>query len=228
MVATDIRRVTPEDVVYPGSERSKLAIQAREKLGYGRLASVINSKGVLMDTLVKLDILPLHMPSVEKYKKSKERSTMWSAHVWAIWTAAAALVLATAMAGCMSAMHHTEAYTFARIMAMTGTIVFMGCGCLCLLMSLIGLFGDSRGTRLTWSWNKVGLRAYNRPVPDFVLNKAVQIAEVLPQAIFCVDYLHATEERAEIVDPDPFLTVIVDKEEYYIDVWDEREFEDTL
>lgn len=69
-------------------------------------------------------------------------------------------------------------------------------------------------------WNMTNLDDYAKPVPEFVLRKALQIKDELPNATFAVDEL---SQRAP--DPDPFLIVSLAKERFYIEVWEEPKFE---
>ena len=57
-------------------------------------------------------------------------------------------------------------------------------------------------------------------VPEFVKAKAAEITTHLPGATFTVEELRS-ERRAY----DPFLIVSYGEESYYIEVWEEREFE---
>lgn len=70
-------------------------------------------------------------------------------------------------------------------------------------------------------WHHTPLSEYERPVPEFVLNKAIRIKEALPGVVFHIHFL--SEPKA-----DPFLIAQCDKEIYYIEAWDEPRFEDTL
>jgi hypothetical protein len=71
------------------------------------------------------------------------------------------------------------------------------------------------------SWEKTELKAYELAVPEFVLDKAVKIAESLPEVNFYVQ--HLSDPKA-----DPFLVATHGKEVYYIEAWDEPGFEDKL
>lgn len=72
-------------------------------------------------------------------------------------------------------------------------------------------------------WNRTKIEEYKLPVPEFVLNKAVQIKEKCPEAEFYIQHL---EDH-----PDPFLVVEIPKagyghkERYFVEVWDEPKFE---
>jgi hypothetical protein len=68
-------------------------------------------------------------------------------------------------------------------------------------------------------WVKTPLeRATN--VPEFVKAKAQKIATRLPEATFTVEELRS-ERRAY----DPFLIVAYGDESYYVEAWDESDFE---
>jgi hypothetical protein len=71
-------------------------------------------------------------------------------------------------------------------------------------------------------WSEVALAKYGEPVPEYVLNKAIEIKEKCPPATFLVDSLVVREERRTL---DPFLIVRQDDETYYVEVWDEPKFE---
>jgi hypothetical protein len=57
-------------------------------------------------------------------------------------------------------------------------------------------------------------------VPDYVKAKAAEIASHLPNATLEVDELRSSERIY-----DPFLVVSYGEESYYVEVWDEPEFE---
>lgn len=77
-------------------------------------------------------------------------------------------------------------------------------------------------------WTSRKINEYKEPVPEFVLNKALQIKKALPDVVIEVEYL---EEH-----PDPFMKVKLLKEgsqytaeeEFYVEVWEEPTFESRL
>jgi hypothetical protein len=69
-------------------------------------------------------------------------------------------------------------------------------------------------------WELLPLYVYNQDVPEFVLAKALDIKEKLPTAEFYIDQL-----RIDEVYVDPFLVVKDGEEMFWIEVWDEPEFE---
>lgn len=92
---------------------------------------------------------------------------------------------------------------------------------------------DSRDSFYMPSWNEREIERYHEEIPEFVLNKAVQIKKELPEAQLFVEYLEESQ--------DPFLVVKTQKEvdhgswksnedieSYYIEVWNEPKFENRL
>jgi hypothetical protein len=77
---------------------------------------------------------------------------------------------------------------------------------------------------VTSRWSLVPIAKYTQIVPEFVLRKAVQIKEACPEVTIYVDALKVNTKRI----PDPFLVVSLGKEKYWVEVWDEAEFEATL
>ena len=72
-------------------------------------------------------------------------------------------------------------------------------------------------------WLRSALGNCKEEVPLFALRKAVQVKKACPEAILEVDEL--IEEKKVI---DPFLVARLDDEVYYLEVWKEPKFEETL
>lgn len=75
------------------------------------------------------------------------------------------------------------------------------------------------GTHVRATWRQAPLRAYDGEVPAFVLSRALDIKDRVPNAEFEVDELRVDKRY------DPFLVVWCGREQFYIDVWEEDEFE---
>lgn len=71
------------------------------------------------------------------------------------------------------------------------------------------------------SWQHTELSIYKQPIPEFVIRKAIQIKDALPEVQFFIH--HLSEPKA-----DPFLIARLGEEIYYIEAWDEPRFESTL
>jgi hypothetical protein len=75
------------------------------------------------------------------------------------------------------------------------------------------------GTYVRASWRAVPLQRFEGEVPAFALSRALEIKERMPNAEFEVEELRV-EKRY-----DPFLVARCGRERFYIDVWEEEEFE---
>lgn len=80
--------------------------------------------------------------------------------------------------------------------------------------------------RMFWGpgWEKTKIGEYKLPIPEFVLNKAIQIKELMPEVRIYIEHLSE--------HPDPFLVIATkhesydfDAQEFYIEVWEEPKFE---
>lgn len=70
------------------------------------------------------------------------------------------------------------------------------------------------------AWGRVKLSEYKKPVPDFAIERAIQLKRECPQVEFWV------EELSDAVDP--FLIAHIGREGYYIACWEEARFEAQL
>jgi hypothetical protein len=66
-------------------------------------------------------------------------------------------------------------------------------------------------------WKTTSLNRYGKPIPEYALDKARQIARACPKAEFDIEEL--------TIIPDPFLVVRHARKRCYIEVWDEPLFE---
>jgi hypothetical protein len=82
-----------------------------------------------------------------------------------------------------------------------------------------GSVGLPPGTYARARWRTVPLEAYEGDVPEFALSHALEVKERMPNAEFEVEELRV-EKRY-----DPFLVVYCGRERFYIDVWEEQDFE---
>jgi hypothetical protein len=200
-------------------ERQQLAKQAQSLLGYKRLAMAITIPGTLLGALRELGIEPLVNSSVEAYKARKARPGMWSGTRNTWLRLAGATVFAFGITMILKLNPTPSPAAIAGVtMCVIGAIICLGC--------TLVLF-DEQGTRTVRKWAQCNLSAYQGNVPEFVLAKAIAIKETRPGVNFSVDQLFEEREVIER-DPDPFLIAQLGDEHYYIDVWDEKEYEAQL
>jgi hypothetical protein len=88
-------------------------------------------------------------------------------------------------------------------------------------------YKSNYSTTYTIRWRTIELSKYEKPIPEFALAKAVEIAEKVKNAQFSVEELTVSAERV-VHDRDPFLIVTAGRETFYIEVWDEPKFETKL
>ncbi|HEV7522972.1 MAG TPA: hypothetical protein VGP89_17860 [Candidatus Angelobacter sp.] len=69
-------------------------------------------------------------------------------------------------------------------------------------------------------WRTSDIDGYSKPIPEYVIEKALQIKKACPEVQFQIEEL--------TVVPDPFLIAVLGKVRRYIEVWDEPKFEGSL
>jgi hypothetical protein len=214
--------------------RTELAKQANSLLGYERLAIAAIKNNTLTNALIKLDIAPLNRVSVEQYKAKKAKPGMWSDVALGLCLAPVALGLLLACARltylCNSPGLINPGSAGWNALYTLGAFVTAALAVLSVILMCTYLFdgGHSGAHRVRREWRTEFLNGYAGAVPDFVLSKAVQIKQECPQVCFLVEQLYETEELIERRAVDPFLVARLDKESFYIDVWDEKEYEAKL
>lgn len=211
------------------NERHQLALKAQSVLGYNRLAKVIATPSALAYQLRKLGIEPLVQSGVQDYKRRKARPGMWSGHKAGIGWMAMALIVAGVLVPRLNSQ--TNHWT-------VGSLAAVGVVALCILSAIftivalcMWLDSNNRGHRTTKVWRTRSLSEYAHSggnIPEFALRKAIQLKEALPQIELRIDQLMIETERHERPDKDPFLVAELDNEKYWIDVWDEKDYEAVL
>jgi hypothetical protein len=238
MTATEIGRISTTDLEHPKSERASLAMEAKDKLGYTRLANRLITKSPLMETLVELDILPLRRHQVEKYKKSKEKNSMYGGHKVAIYAVFLFTLCIPAFSKVLVMSVAMKGWTFGYAMSIVGIIAICAIGIVSLIVTAMGFDDSNKGTRTIWRWVQTSMESKScRFVPDRVIIKALQIRKAYPDAVFYVETLEPDQETIRNMDGnwlerqflDPFLVVKnYAGEEYYVDVWDEKDYKNEM
>lgn len=223
MQATEIGRMAFTESKALDSEREELAIEAYRLLGYTKLLEVVSSD--LVKALKKLGITPLETKDVVSYKASKEWSGMWSGHKIGVIAFASALTCTWLVSRLIMVVHTAQDWSSVKIWSIIGTVVLAACGVISLLVAGFCAFeDDAHGSRTTYRWARFSVGNYAGAIPEHVLLKALQVQKECPKASFYIDHLMKDTERM----PDPFLVATCGNEEYFIDVWDEKEYERKL
>lgn len=224
--------------------RGELLSKASSELGY--VGETFGALGPLAKVLEDLQIPVLNKDMVKQYQSKKERT--WTVPYAAIGhiTASAgipfALFLIWGIISNFMGWHETNSFTM-----IDGTGITTG------LLSLVSIIAGNMfvhesisSKKYTWYWRLFSLGKstaqmenmlpyerhssrsvpqYTRYVPFHVLNKALQVKAALPNVGIGVEELTFKAEDIPKPEPDPFLFVELNGEMYYIEAWDEREFE---
>lgn len=177
-----------------------------EKLAFAKLGQILR----------QLEIGAFEPNSVKSYKEEKLKEMQDKEKApFQIW-----LVPLLCLGVCIFIGHHAQAKS--SLEAICGLIG--GLSSLCLLAGFIITMAKLEDVDL-WEWQSVNLKDYTKPVPEFVIRKALQIKEKFPEANFVV---HELIKRQYNLNGDPFLHVFAGGKEYCIEVWDEPKFEAKL
>lgn len=215
------------------SEVLVLAEEAKRKLGYYKLAERVSSDTPLLDALTKLEIIPYSASSVQKYKDSKRKTGWYSGtKEWMVrFLGVTTLLIVSAV----FMWKHVNTFSQNNISFWQGIFIALSiatsiAGVVMFVGTLIESDRIGRGNREITTWVDFPLDNFTGDVPLHVISKAISIKDIVPEARFVVDCMVIQNERRERTQPqpDPFLYVRFHKEGYYIEVWDEEKYEDTL
>lgn len=223
----DIKRVPlahVDDVV--AELKGQVLKEAFENFDY--CAESFGASGSLAKALYSVGVIPLNTDQVDQYKASKNRQYTTHPSTWVKWVLAGGpLVISVAL---NYYWHLTAAKDFEPFFGLP-----IALGVLAAVVSwLTGSFiieewGLLQSRIYKWEWRtyELGRSAakYKRYIPIHVLNKANLIKQECRYAEFYVDELSLSIKDAPRPMPDPFMWVKLGAEKFYIDVWDEREFE---
>jgi hypothetical protein len=224
-----LQRVNFEDKSSFTDSRVQLALDAKDSLGYAKLANAIAIPGALLSTLKKLDIQPFIESKVLRYQDSKEGQTMFTGTKNTLLICILAVICSSLF---VYGMAYAEHFPWSALHYAANTLTGLAT-----LVSIIAAIahgssqeGWGHGSRTIRRWMATPLEQYSGTVPEFALSKAVEIKKALPEASFQVEQLVLETERRSrpVPDPDPFLVAVLGKERYHIDVWEEKEYEKTL
>jgi hypothetical protein len=208
---------------------------------------------VLRDALLQLAIEPLDSKKVDAYKRSKRcatrRLTLGS------YTYIAAAIVSTFMV-VFSAIKWYQSPSTGPNDPPTMSTIWWAVGAIIALMAsgyLLANYTDYRKyITVKADWQRFGLhnvvKQYGskemevESLPDFALERFLLVAQACPTASFHVDALFIDtnvessefEKRREaarvqrMMHPDPFLVATLGSEEFYLDVWEEPQFERTI
>lgn len=233
--------------------RADLARQAATILGYNHLAdrTITKAPDSLAAALIAADISPLSTTHVEAYKASKEHKSLLRPSTW---KTLALIISWVAISATTIYCFHANKTSWlcgplCAVTAIFGIIMLVG------FMSDGSEAFFPTVPRTATFWRRIPISQYNVAIPEHILSKAIALKAVCPSVEFHIDHLMrgpdpTDRERIDLERRlrDPFLVatlggtkqqrgrdrwgdpkyVTIPKEIFYIDVWDEREYESTL
>lgn len=224
--------------------RQKLAVKASKVLSYSQLERTIGS-GTLLGKLKELDIAPFSTSAVHAYMNSK----VWrgirpsTKHSLSYLLVAIASLVGIFVNGHAAKVNLTalqyENWPFYPYLLVNLLLVISGIGFTAASV-IWAASSELQRPRRVREWVQYSLDGYSGAVPEFALEHAVRIKEALPDAAFKVVQLTYREDQREAERAlmariererrlqDPFLLVEYGSESFYIDVWDEKEFEQII
>jgi hypothetical protein len=223
--------VHPEYIDPIDEDILKLAEKSKSELGYSHLLeNLIKTKKTektipTANYLADIDVYPFDEKSVNEYKEQK----------------------------CKEALDNIPQDIppiYIKILTVIGILLFWGhtfynpakiqSACFFTVMA-IPLFIDKLWIKKTHEakWSLILLSEYKKPVPEFVLNTALEIKKKFPNAILQIDELSLEEINnksnnytmiapllATVLFLDPFLVATIDGKEYWVEVWNEPNFKE--
>jgi len=224
-----------------------LLVEAREHLGYQygvdateQHNDVHAQRAALRKRLEQLDVRPFDPRSVVKYKRQQAAKAAGHKLRFAVrvepilaWFGLALLVMAAGCGiacGITSACHCYYASTTLGYLAAIAGLTFVGT----LLGMGIAIWtgyitpGPSPARDIWPVWKQQKIKHYDAPIPEYVLQTAVDIKRECPNARLRIDRL--TVPKAPRLILDPFLVLqlpVADsdlQQDVYLEVWEEPDF----
>jgi len=181
-----------------------------EYTGLNDDAAKLQTQVAIQQTLIDLDLRPFTSASVSAYKQACERKSVKR------WPDLAASAAGVVLAGGLIALPVliVGALLAATTVAFYAAVVVCAAILVCIACSVfVAYCGVDR------YWRMHALCDYTQPVPEFVLQTALDIQKAHPDADFSICTL---EENRVVVDP--FLVLHGQGRDYYLEVWNEPTF----
>jgi hypothetical protein len=199
-------------------QRGDVVIEAASKLGYQGLS--VNAEGPLEKVLRLKEIEVLDPSQVKVYKMSKVSNiNLTEKKRRDIGISIISAVFISVYSICVHISNESLLSTY-----LASIIPALVISMWTFIMGSLA-FNPSTTTWKNTSWVEIRLSEYQNYIPVHVLNKCLAIREECPNAQFIV---HELQERIHHVSAsllDPFMEVRLYNESFFIEVWDEREFE---
>ncbi len=186
-----------------------VATAAQSLLGYQSAESLFRDSeraGRIVEWFLEKDIRPFEERSLKRFMRRKR----WTEEAKTRWPFLAAFIVLASIA----------AVTIRTVTWGSGAellAVFCGVTCFGALATLIGAIVIDG-----WTWNTIWLANYSKPIPEFALQTAIDIAGKFPDM---VQRLYVVELQRDSRTADPFLAAVLPGgQELFLEVWDEPGF----
>lgn len=194
--------------------REELARRAKTELGYERLQDALGSRPLLA-MLTAMGVRPFTAGSVARYKKSHRHEGMFTGTKQFLVFLA---LLPVTAGGAWWLWTLPDSIAFGVLTILVALLAILN------LLVVLGSIGDiGKGKRRRVDWRILPIAQFTGDIPEFALNRALEIRTAIPGCSFQIDGLYTTTEERPL--PDPFLVVVRKGEAYYVDVWDEKGYQ---
>lgn len=241
-VLTRVPFTTPLDGAF---SRVELLAKAEKLIGYKPSSSSDSQKRAMgevamVKALKELEIEPFDKHSVEAYQADMiakaKRKESWKLtrkmHGWegesiaeklgfVAWPACIVTFLATFVHAAITqaSVEHWAKILLPSWLALPFTLA--------LTWGFLMILRHKKAIEVNAQWYQSPIGNWQAPIPEFVINRMVDVKTALPEATFYVDCLNVQSNDIETkkTPPDPFLILDVNGARCYLDVWDEPTFE---
>lgn len=242
----------------PDEVSEALLLEASSVLGYkpkyggksqseqrSDLLATRKSQITLAGALAKLEMEPLQTESVLHYQedlvaKQRNRSS-WGFTRWMHGKGGEVLLTALATIGgvgtfacvvaCAAVAGDAHISFGSAFLGFLGTIASPALSYWAAFTGLM-YFRHKKAYDYRACWMKIGLENYVDPIPTFVLNRAVELKRLLPEATFFVEEFQVAKNDiltyrspVPVYATDPFMVATYKGQSVYLDVWNEAQFE---
>lgn len=208
-------------------ELTKLASDSAKELGYSELSQQIKIKtkqtggdiafaklsealrGLEIEVFCKEEVFGYMQQKLKEVASGERRPMRW------LLIPLFCLVICLSLAPILPDKSEVESICI-FVAVFSGLLLFVGAPV------TFGIYGNNANL---WEWQKVNLKDYKKPIPEFVLRKALQIKEKCPGVTF---FVYELIKRERQINGDPFLAVCCGNDGYFVEVWDEPKFETKL
>lgn len=239
LTPTDPRNIRRTTLRYSDDIESNLRAEVLEKARneFGYVGESFGAQGPLAKAIIKSGIEILDTAQVDAYRASRVKTEVFEPRKntkKTIIVTVGTIFNATSLLSAWGYFFHFSMFDgLFGLFLMLPFVAMMG-----ILFAFTSRFPDQIGTKFTretfWTTYSLGSvsrqsnPAYRGYVPVHVLNSALVLRSELDDVNFDIIELTVKEFNSPLPLPNPFMLAKRGSEQYYIAVWDEREFESKM